>query len=124
MKILIWAICFLGMGAVRTSLQNIGISLGFVPTFLLFIGFFYLATHLCTMLDIKRFENEAKKQGMTIGEFAKVRFKSGLLQACRENLYEKSALKKMLENSVKSDVITKSEANVLFYIYNKGLWAE
>ena len=122
MKILIWVTCHLVMGAVRTALQNVGIYLGFLPTFLLFIGFFSLATHLCAMWDVKQFEKEAKKRGMTIGAYAKVRFTSGLLQSCKENLYEKSALKKMLNNSVKEDVITKSEANVLFYIFDKGLW--
>lgn len=125
MKILIWVICYLVIGAVRTVLQNVGIVPGgFITLILFWVCWVASAISLCSMWDVKQFEKEAKKQGMTIGEYAKVRFKSGLLQACRENLYEKSALKKMLKNSVKADVITKSEANVLFYIYNKGLWAE
>ena len=124
MKILIWAMCFLVYGVVRTTLQNVGIYLGFIPTVLLYTGLFYLATRLCTMWDVKRFEKEAKQHGMTIGEYANAKFKNGFLQLCREHLYDKRELRKMLSNSVKEDVITKAESNVLFYIYDKGLWDE
>ncbi len=122
MKILIWIICFFVMGAVSAVLQNVGIYLGAIPTVLLFIGVSFVARHLCTMWDVKCFEKEAKKKGMTMGEYANVRFNRGFLQLCRDNLYDRSAMKKMLKNSVKEDVITKSEANVLLYIFNNGLW--
>lgn len=46
MVILIWVLCFLAFGLVQSLLQLIGITLGGIPTILLFAGTIFLARTL------------------------------------------------------------------------------
>lgn len=51
MKILIWVLCIFASSFITTLLKANGINLGAIPTFLLWIGTFFLARTLCKEWD-------------------------------------------------------------------------
>ena len=117
MKALIWiAVCFV-YGLIVTMMAESGIILGGIPTAILVGVLFSTARYLCSRWDVKTFNKEASKQGMSPRKYAQLRFNLGLLNACDANSHDKKALKSMLKTSAKNGVISKSDANVLFDMF-------
>ena len=122
MKVLIWFAAFFVPAALTTILRDNGIVLGGIPTFLLHFGTLALARFLCARWDVKAFAKKAKKAGLTPEDYAATIFPPSFLDLCKANKDNKSELKSVLKQSVKADVIKKSDANVLFHLFYENNW--
>lgn len=121
MKFLIWFAVLLVPSIITTMLNKGDIFLGGIPSFLLYLGAYYLAKFLCAKWDVKAFQKRANKRGMTLRVYASSIFPPSLLDLCETNKYNRVELKRMLKQCVKAETITNSDANVLLYMFNVGL---
>lgn len=117
MKVLIWFVVLCIPSVITTMLKKVGVGLGFLPTFLMYFGVYHLAKFLCAKWDVKVFKKEASKRGMTPEDYASSIFPPSLLNRLEASKDNRSALKNILKQSVSGEAITKSDANVLFYMF-------
>ena len=91
---------------------------------------FLIPSRICAKLDVywvrrdaQTFEKEASKHGMTPGEYASTYFPPSLLDLCESNKNDKSSFEKLMKQCVEGETISKSDANVLRYMFRerKGL---
>ena len=54
MKILIWFVCILVMAIIQTIISSSGIILGAIPSVILFLAMWQVATTLCKKYDEKK----------------------------------------------------------------------
>lgn len=116
MKIIIAALLY---GFVFALLREFGIILGGIPTVLLLFFCGYISNSICANLDVKAFEKAAKKHGMTSREYMQYKFTRGFLDSCEANKHDRKALRSMLKDGVNNDVISKKDANALYYLFSK-----
>lgn len=119
MKFFIWFFVCTCYGFVTTYLKKMGITLGFLPTVILAYALFSLAYFLCAKWDVKAFEKAATKKGMTPGAYASTVFPPSFLELCAANKNDKREFERILKENIKGEVITKSDANVLRYIFSR-----
>ncbi len=126
MRFLIRICCFLIYVAIVTAIRIEGFILGAIPTIVLFLLWCSCSEFLCNKLgnkwDIKAFEKAAAKKGMTPGAYALTVFPPSLIEICAANKDNKTEFDRLLKQSIKGEVITKSEANVLLHMFNVGSW--
>lgn len=122
MKFLIRTCCFLIYVAIVTAIRMAGFIPGAIPAMVLFLLWYSSSQFLCNKWDIKAFEKAATKKGMTPGAYASTVFPHSLLEVCAANKDNKTEFNRILNQSIKGEVITKSEANVLLHMFNIGSW--
>ena len=68
-------------------------------------------------LDVKAFEKAARQRNMTPGEFASITFPPSFLDLLEANKDDKQEFDRILKRSIEGEVVTKNEANVLWYMF-------
>lgn len=119
MKFLIRTGCFLVVVAIQTSIRRAGIILGAIPTILLYTLWYSCSHYLCAKWDVKAFEKAAVKKGMTPGAYASTVFPSTLLDRCEITKDNRQEFEGMLKQNIAGEIITKSEATVLRYMFRR-----
>ena len=70
MKVLIWFLCIFGYALLKTLLQVFGgITLGAIPTVILFGGMMWLAGSLCLQWDISFLKRKAREEGLSLFQY-------------------------------------------------------
>ena len=98
---------------------------GFRPGYMInfvIIWFFWfnLPKRLCAKLDVKAFEKAAAEKRMTPGEYASTYFAPSLLELCESNKNDKTSFERLMKQCIEGEAISKSDANVLRYMFRKG----
>lgn len=70
MKVLIWFLCIFGYALLDTLLKVFGgITLGAIPTVILFGGMMWLAGTLCLQWDISVLKKKAREEGLSLFQY-------------------------------------------------------
>ena len=123
MKFLIWLGAFIGYFVAGLILDIIFMALfnGVRPGFLFDVALIFLMGYLgktmCAKLDIKEFEKIATAKGMTPGEYASTVFSPSILDLCESNKNNNALFEKLMGQLVEGEAISKSDANVLRYMF-------
>lgn len=117
MKFLIRTCCFLIYVFIVTAIRMTGFIPGAIPAMVLFWLWYSGSQFLCDKWDIKAFEKVATQKGMTPGAYASIKFPPSLLDRCETTKVDKREFERMLKQNIDGEVITKSDANVLRYMF-------
>ena len=124
LKILIWIGCFIVCifviltGDLAFRLMFPGYKMGYlIDLALTWLFMFFIPKRLCAMLDVKAFEKEATKRGMTPGEYASSTFPPSLLDLCESNKNNRENFDRLMKQCIEGESITKADANVLRYMF-------
>lgn len=116
MRLFIRICCAFIVSAMVTALDLfLGIGLGFIPTFIIWALCFWYSDKLCYYYDVNKFIKEAKKNNITASEYLYKRYNRALIDTCKSKGNNKRELTKFLQESEKSEVISKSDVSVLTY---------
>lgn len=119
MKALIWFVCFFTVSLIATALKRSGVLLGFIPTFLLYAAAALIARLLCLKIDADKIKNKAKKANMSEVDVVRKEIPSSLLTLCEEHRGNEAALKNLLDECVKNEMINKAQEMLLLEEYKK-----
>ena len=72
------------------------------------------------MKDVRAFEKEAASKGMTPGGYASITFPPSYLDMLEANKDDKQEFNRILKQGIEGEVISKSDANVLRYMFRRG----
>lgn len=115
MKFLIWFLA----ATVPVYLNMIGITLGGIPTAILYGILIWLATLLCQKWDLHCINKAASKLGMSSFEYVKTQIPATLLKHIESEKGNPSELKHYLTICVKDRSISKVFADILIDGYTK-----
>ena len=123
MKVLIW------IGALIASIIAEAIAdavfqaifTGYRMGWILRLAFFglmlFIGKTMCAKWDVKEFVKSARKRGMTPGEYASATFPPSLLDLCESNKNDTASFEALMKQRIEGEVITKTDANVLRYMF-------
>lgn len=122
MKVLIYIVCFFGLGVFINELRSNGIYLGGLPVGLLYGGMFWIARTLCKKWDshkAKKALNDAVSKGMNALDFVKSKTPGAFLDQLESERQCEGGLTTYLDSLVKSKKLPREYADVLFAEYMK-----
>ena len=114
MKVLIWFLCIFGYALSQTLLQvSGGITLGAIPTVILFGGMMWLARSLCLQWDISFLKKKAHEEGLSLFQYVARDVSPELLQELEKmgGNYDKTHA--YLEKCSSQRRVTKPQAKIL-----------
>ena len=123
MKFLIWVGAFIVSVIAQMIADNVfqavftGYRMGWLLRFAFFVLMLFIAKSLCAKWDVKAFEKEARKRGLTPGAYASNTFPPSLLDLCESYKNDQVSFEGLMKQSVEAETITKSDANVLRYMF-------
>ena len=94
-----------------------GYRMGWLLRFAFSVLMIFIARSLCAKWDVKVFEKEARKRGLTPGAYASNTFPPSLLDLCEAHKNDQPSFENFLKQSIEAETITKSDANVLRYMF-------
>ena len=129
MKVLIWIGVFIVSVIAQLIADAIfqailtGYRMGWILRFVFFVLMIFIGKSLCAKWDVKTFEKEARKRGLTPGAYASNTFPPSLLDLCESYQNDMTSFERLMKQSIDGDVITNADANVLRYMFRgrKGL---
>ena len=112
MKVLIWFLACICYGIITTSLKNIGITLGFIPTVILAYALFFVTRKLCERWDMHCLEKKASLEGKSRKEYLIEHTPKFIIDIC-EGRHTAASIQEMLKPHVKEKLITRAVAKAL-----------
>ena len=119
MKGLIWFVSLLAVAVITTVLKKAGISLGFIPTFLLYGAGFFVAGVLCKKWEFHSVEKAASKAGMTPFAYVKAQIPATIVNHLETEKQHPAELEAYLKNCVKEGFVKRVYADILISGYVK-----
>ena len=122
-KVLIWIGAFIVSVIAEMIADGIfqavfpGYRMGWILRLAFFALMFFVGKSLCDKWDVQAFEKEASKHGMTPGEYASNTFPPSLLDLCQSYKNDHASFENLMKQSIEAETITKSDANVLRYMF-------
>lgn len=120
MKVLIWILCCFGAGMITTaSKMYAGVTLGGIPTFLLYTFAFWLADRLCLKKDLKDVAKAAALENLGVYEYVKTNLKDEFIEEMESVFDNKTPdeVRTFLKKKRKCGSITKWEEKIFLDEY-------
>lgn len=114
MKVLIWFLCIFGYALLTTLLQvSGGITLGGIPTVILFGGMMWLARSLCLQWDVSCLKKKAQEEGVSLLQYVASDVSPEIIQNLEEMEGHYDRTHTYLKKCTSQRLLTKLQAKIL-----------